>query len=170
MTFTERLLCARSRARLQGFREEWHIQQSVPWGAVLSEALRLVGETYRKPLSGHCNASKCRGSLRSLNKKVKNSDWERIWETTFKLRLLLPFLSVYLTILSPYCFSVQRRSGRNWRERKWWKDCWWPNCEILPLVPGGWHGAFCPFSFFGLCVITLARHTNVCSVGPGLCG
>lgn len=65
---------------------------------------------------------------------------------------------------------VQRRSGRNWRERKWWKDCWWPNCEILPLLPGGRHGAFCPFSFFGLCVLTPAQHTDVCSVHPGLRG
>lgn len=56
-----------------------------------------MGEIHGQPSSGHCRAGKWRGSLRSLKEQVKS--WA--WEMAFKLRLLLPFLSVYLTILSP---------------------------------------------------------------------
>lgn len=36
------------------------------------------------------------------------------------------------------------------------------------LMPGGWHGAFCPFPFFRLGVLTLAQHSAVgCPARPG---
>lgn len=138
-TLTDRRLCTSSCARFWGFRGECSEER----------CLEKLSGSWGKPtgswtISGHCNDSKCRVSLRSLKEKViTNCDHERIWEATLVICVGLPHYFV------TYSFSVQRRSGRNWRERKWWKDCWWPNCEILPLLPGGWHGAFCRFRSSG---------------------
>lgn len=164
----ERLLCTRSCAGLWGFRDEWH-KQSMPeeW---CREELSLVGKRIgSRAISGHCNASKCRGSWRSLGGKVKNGDAERIWEMT--LKLLLQFFRGFISQFYHLLLFFSAETLRQELEReKMMKRLLMTELWNSPFV--AWRMAWCLLSVFFLRALCAhpARHTNVCSVCPGLRG
>lgn len=92
--------------------------QSVPeeW---CHEELSLVRKRIgSQAISGHCNASKCRGPWRSLGGKVKNGDAERIWEMTLKLRLLMPFFRGFISQFYHLLFLFSAETLRQELERE----------------------------------------------------
>ena len=115
-----------------------------------------MGEIHGQPSSGHCRAGKWRGSLRSLKEQVKS--WA--WEMAFKLRLLLPFLSVYLTILSPplsQCRDTPAGTGERENDEETADD------RTVKLSPGCLEEGMVPS-------VRFLSSGFVCSVRPGLHG
>lgn len=77
------------------------------------------------------------------------------------------FVSFLLSLSLLQCRDTPAGTGERKNDEKTVDD----RTVTFSLMPGGWHGAFCSFPFFGLCVLCLAQHsTVVCPARPGLHG